>query len=70
MLLWIIRKEILDHLISLRFAIACVLCFIVILSSLFVRDLDPVQMLDDYHENRTIQTAARKTLRNPRQNSC
>ena len=51
MLLEIIRKEILEHLMGLRFSIACVLCFVVMTCSLFVRlqDYGVVQM--DYHEN-------------------
>ena len=32
MLWWLVRKELLEHLMGLRFAIACVLCFVVILS--------------------------------------
>lgn len=51
MLRQIIRKEILDHLMSLRFAIACVLCFIVILCSLFVRHQDYGQTLKAYDED-------------------
>ena len=46
----LIKKEILEHLMSLRFAIACVLCLIVILSSLFVRCRDYAQVLDDCHQ--------------------
>ena len=40
MLRELIRKEILDHMMSLRFAIACVLCLFVIFCSLFVRHQD------------------------------
>jgi len=47
----IIRKEILNHLMSLRFAIACVLCFVVILCSLSVRLRDYGLVLDDYIQN-------------------
>ena len=65
MLLRIVRKEVLEHLLSLRFAIACVLCFIVILSSLFVRCRDYAQRLDDYHENRVIEANARKNMDHP-----
>lgn len=51
MLFEIIRKEILEHLMGLRFAIACVLCFVVILCSLFVRLQDYNQVLIDYNQN-------------------
>lgn len=51
MLLHIIRKEILENLLSLRFAMACVLCLCVVLVSMFVRGIDYQQGLDDYHEN-------------------
>jgi ABC-type transport system involved in multi-copper enzyme maturation permease subunit len=51
MLREIIRKEILEHLMSLRFSIACVLCFVVVLCSLFVRFQDYRLVLDDYNQN-------------------
>ena len=51
MLREIIRKEILEHLMSLRFAIACVLCFVVVLCSLFVRLQDYNLVQDDYAQN-------------------
>ena len=51
MLLHIIRKEVLEHLMSLRFAIACVLCFIVILASLFVRGQEYLLTVGDYRED-------------------
>lgn len=44
----LVKKEILEHLMSLRFAIACVLCLLVILSSLLVRCIDYGQVSDDY----------------------
>ena len=50
MLLRIIGKEILEHLMSLRFAIACVLCFTVILASLFVRGEEYMLVAGDYRE--------------------
>ncbi len=48
MFLHLVRKELLEHLMSLRFAIACVLCLVVILCSVFVRTQDYVQVLEDY----------------------
>ena len=51
MLLHIIRKELLEHLLSLRFAISCILCFVVILSSLFVLMKDYREELLDYRTN-------------------
>jgi ABC-type transport system involved in multi-copper enzyme maturation permease subunit len=50
MLRHIIRKEILEHMMSLRFAIACVLCFTVILASLFVRGQEYRIAAGDYRE--------------------
>lgn len=55
MLSQLIKKEVLDHLMSLRFAIACVLCLVVVLCSLFVRCQDHVQVLDDYHQDSTME---------------
>jgi ABC-type transport system involved in multi-copper enzyme maturation permease subunit len=50
MLATLIWKELLDHLLSLRFTITCVLCFFVLLISFFVRSADYVQVLEDYHK--------------------
>jgi len=55
MLLRLIRKEILEHLMSLRFAIACVLCVLVVVSSVYVRYQDYSQAMDDYNENSIIE---------------
>jgi ABC-type transport system involved in multi-copper enzyme maturation permease subunit len=51
MLSLIIRKEILEHLLSLRFAISCILCFVVILSSVFVLTKDYREDMLDYRTN-------------------
>ena len=51
MLAELIRKEILSHLISMRFAIACVLCLFVMLTSFAVRTTEYAQVLDDYHKD-------------------
>lgn len=51
MLIEIIRKEILEHLMGLRFAIACILCFVVVTCSLFVRLQDYTLIQQDYAEN-------------------
>lgn len=61
----LIKKEILEHLMSLRFAIACVLCLIVILCSLFVRCQDYGQVLDDYHQEAAMETHRLNTLSSP-----
>jgi len=61
----IIRKEILDHLMSLRFAIACILCFVVILCSLFVRHQDYAQTLSAHHENAAINKTEMKKWNHP-----
>ena len=48
-MLWrLIKKEVLEHLMSLRFAIACVLCLVVVLGSLFVRSADYLMVRDDH----------------------
>lgn len=47
----LIKKELLEHLMSLRFAIALVLCLVVILCSLFVRVRDYNQVVDDYTQS-------------------
>lgn len=65
MLLHIIRKEILEHLMSLRFAIACVLCFIVILASLFVRGQEYLLTMSDYREDAVGQRERVKSLDHP-----
>ena len=51
----LIKKEILEHLMSLRFAIACLLCLIVILCSLFIRCKDYNQSLDDYYQESAME---------------
>lgn len=51
MLTDLIRKEILEHLLSLRFGILCIVCFVVILSSVAVLSKDYKDELADYHTN-------------------
>ena len=51
MLLHLIKKEILEQLLSLRFAISCIVCFVVILSSVFVLTKDYKEELTDYRTN-------------------
>jgi ABC-type transport system involved in multi-copper enzyme maturation permease subunit len=65
MLKEIIRKEMLEHLLGMRFAIACILCLLVVLTSLFVRGLDYTQSLDDYHQNVVMDREAKEALREP-----
>jgi ABC-type transport system involved in multi-copper enzyme maturation permease subunit len=65
MLKEIIRKEMLEHLLGMRFAIACILCLLVVLTSLFVRGLDYTQNLDDYHQNTVMDREAREAMREP-----
>ncbi|MBN1257973.1 MAG: ABC transporter permease [Planctomycetes bacterium] len=65
MLLQLIRKEILEHLMSLRFAIACILCFAVILCSLFVRCQDYSLVMEDYYQVRGALETEKKNLRRP-----
>ena len=51
MLLDLIKKEMLDHLLSLRFAITCMMCLAVIVTSTVVLTKDYKEDLQDYHSN-------------------
>jgi len=61
----LIKKEILEHLMSLRFAIACVLCLMVILASLFVHLRDYGQVLADYNEESAMLNYRLENMREP-----
>lgn len=61
----LIKKEILEHLMSLRFAITCVLCLMVILCSLFVRGRDYTQANDDYYESVAMERTRIDTIEAP-----
>lgn len=61
----LIRKEILEHLMSLRFAIACSLCLLVVLSSLFVRIQDYNQAVDDYETRTRMEDRRLATMDHP-----
>jgi len=66
MLMHIVRKEILEHFMSLRFAVACVLCFTVVLAGLFVRQQEYLLVSADYHEERVSAAQERDNKRRPR----
>jgi ABC-type transport system involved in multi-copper enzyme maturation permease subunit len=51
MLSLLIRKELLDHLLSLRFAMACIICPAVVLSGVVVLTRDYKEALLDYNSN-------------------
>lgn len=51
MLLTVIKKEFLENLLSLRFTMACLLCFFVMLGSFMVRKTDYEQVLEDHNKN-------------------
>ena len=51
MLFLLIRKEMLEQLLSLRFAISCIVCFVVILSSVFVLTKDYKEDMLDHRTN-------------------
>ncbi len=51
MLKTIVKKEILDHMLSFRFAITCVLCFVIIISVTVVMTKEYSEGLKDYHTN-------------------
>ena len=61
-LLW---KELLDHLISLRFTITCLLCFFVLLNSFVVRSADYVQLSTDFAKDAALERAAQEQVRYP-----
>lgn len=65
MLREIIKKEVLDHMMGLRFSIACVLCFIVIVCSLFVRQQDFVRTVAIYNENSSVNRSERDQVDHP-----
>lgn len=65
MLKQIIRKEILDHLMSLRFSIACILCFGVIVVGFFVRSIQFTQDMADYHESKAMDQKTVEEGTNP-----
>lgn len=54
MLLHIIRKELLDQLLSLRFAIACVVCLVVFLLSSIVLTRDFREAMSTYNMNKVV----------------
>jgi ABC-type transport system involved in multi-copper enzyme maturation permease subunit len=47
----LIRKELLEQLLSLRFAMACIICLVVVLSSTWVLTKDYKEALADYRTN-------------------
>ena len=47
----LIRKELLDQLLSLRFAMACIICLVIMLSSTYVLTKDYKEALSDYNTN-------------------
>lgn len=54
MLLHLIRKELLDQLLSLRFALACVVCLVVFLLSSLVLARDYREAMSTYNMNRVV----------------
>ena len=65
MLKRLIKKEILEHLMSLRFALACFLCLIVVLCGLSVRCRDFSQLLDDLHQGRAMEDTRLANITEP-----
>ena len=61
----LIAKEILEHLMSLRFAIACVLCLFVVLASFFVRSRDFSNVVDDHEYQERKISDNRSNFRSP-----
>ena len=47
----LVRKELLEQLLSLRFAMACIICLVIVLSSAFVLARDYTEALADYRTN-------------------
>lgn len=54
MLLHLVRKELLDHMLSLRFAIACVVCLLAFLLSFGLMTRDYSEAMSTYNMNRTM----------------
>ena len=67
MLALLVRKELLDHLLSLRFAMACIICPVVILSSVFVLARDYRDASQDYHTSRVMHGDQLEEIRMPHQ---
>ncbi len=47
----LVKKELLDHILSLRFTMSCIICFVVIMSSVFVLTKDYKEAIVDYNTN-------------------
>jgi len=54
MLMLVIKKEILEHLMSLRFSLACILCFITLGLGLWVNGREYTENLADWRANTTM----------------
>ena len=54
MLLHLVRRELLDHMLSLRFAIACVVCLLAFLLSFGLMTRDYSEAMSTYNMNRTM----------------
>lgn len=67
MLALLIRKELLDHLLSLRFAMACIICPVVVLSSVFVLARDYRDASFDYRTNQLMHDDQLQETRFPHQ---
>ena len=65
MLSLLIRKELLDHLRSLRFAMACIICPVVVLSSVFVLARDFRDASFDYRTNQLMHADQLQETRFP-----
>ena len=65
MLLNLVRKELLDQLLSLRFAMACIICPVVVLSGVFVLTRDYKEALLDYNTNIAMHRNALEEYDNP-----
>ena len=65
MLAHLIRKELLDHLLSLRFAMACIICPVVVLSSVFVLTRDYRDASLDFRTNRLMHADQLDAIRFP-----
>jgi len=67
MLALLIRKELLDQLRNLRFAMACIICPVVILSSVFILTRDYRDASQDYHTNLSMHRDQLEETRLPHQ---
>ncbi|MFH1706702.1 MAG: ABC transporter permease subunit [Planctomycetota bacterium] len=66
MILHIVKKEVLENLLSLRFAVTCVICFVVVTASIGILGREYVDDLYDYNRNANDHRAELEKQNRPR----